>query len=141
MIIVDTPENYVWNVDRKLDKIKVHMYSINSTSTLFSCSIRAIYNRVHYAQNKPLVLKLYIPEINTSILPGLFQLQMRIPFPFLHTKDLRTSLLITRTRSFYSPICRGYIRKVSVHLVQKYFPHDCSTDSISCSEHLMKKIS
>ena len=33
---------------------------------------------------------------------------------------------------------RGYIRKVSVHLVQKYFPHDCSTDSISCSEQ--KKI-
>ena len=42
-----------------------------------------------------------------------------------------------------SPVCRGYISKVSVHFVQKYFPHDFSTDSISCSErekrNLMKK--
>ena len=28
----------------------------------------------------------------------------------------------------------GSIRKVSVYLVQKYFLHDCSTDSLSCSE-------
>ena len=33
---------------------------------------------------------------------------------------------------FYSPVLRGYIRKVSIHLVQKYFPHDCSTDSLFC---------
>ena len=31
---------------------------------------------------------------------GLFQLQMRISFPFLRAKHLRTSLLIMRTRSF-----------------------------------------
>ena len=35
---------------------------------------------------------------------------------------------------FYSSVRRGYISKVSVHLVQKYFPHDCSIDSISCSK-------
>ena len=35
---------------------------------------------------------------------------------------------------FFSPVRRGYIRKVSVHLVQKYFLHDCSTDSTSCSK-------
>ena len=29
---------------------------------------------------------------------------------------------------------RGYIRKVSVKLVPKYFSRDCSTDSISCSK-------
>ena len=76
---------------------------------------------------------------------GLLQIQMRISFPFLLAKELRRFLLIMRTRSFYSPICRGYIRKVSLHLVHKYFPHDCSTDSISCSEwkkrNLMKTIS
>ena len=33
---------------------------------------------------------------------GLFQIQMRISFPFLSAKDLRTSLLITRTRSFFT---------------------------------------
>ena len=35
---------------------------------------------------------------------------------------------------FYSLVHRGYIRKVSVQLVPKYFSRDCSTDSISCSE-------
>ena len=35
---------------------------------------------------------------------------------------------------FYSLVRRGYIRKVSVQLVQKYFSRVCSTDSISCSE-------
>ena len=59
---------------------------------------------------------------------------MRISFIFLLAKDLRTSLLIMKTRSFYSPARIGYIRKVSVDLVQKYFLHDCSTDSISCSK-------
>ena len=44
-----------------------------------------------------------------------------------------------RTNIFYSPVRRGYIRKVSVHLVQNYFPHDFSTDSISCSEQKIKE--
>ena len=69
MIIVDTPEKDVSNVDRKLDKRKVYTYSINSSSTLFSCSILAMYNRVRLAQNKRLILKLYITGINTSIFP------------------------------------------------------------------------
>ena len=58
---------------------------------------------------------------------------------FLLAKDLPRFLLITRTRIFYSPVRRGYIRKVSVHLVQTYFLHDCSTDSISCSERGKKE--
>ena len=40
---------------------------------------------------------------------------------------------------FYSHVCRGYIRKVSVHLVQEYFPHDFSTDSLSCSKQGRKE--
>ena len=35
---------------------------------------------------------------------------------------------------FYSLVRRGYIHKVSVQLVQKYFSRVCSTNSISCSE-------
>ena len=63
-----------------------------------------------------------------------FQLQMGFLFPFLRANDLRSSLLNIRARSFYSLVRRGYIRKVSVKLVQKYFSRVCSTDSISCSE-------
>ena len=68
MIIVNTPEKDVSKIDRKLDKRKIRTSSINSSSALFSCSIRAMYNRVHRAQNKSLILKSYIPGINTSIL-------------------------------------------------------------------------
>ena len=35
---------------------------------------------------------------------------------------------------FYSLVCRGYIRKVSVQLVKTYFSRVCITDSSSCSE-------
>ena len=58
---------------------------------------------------------------------------MRILFPFLITKNINRFLLLTRARSFYSPLRRGYIGKVSVYLAHKYFVHDCSTDSISFS--------
>ena len=47
MSTVDTPENDLSNVDDKYDMRKVRTSSVNSSSTLFSCSIRAIYNRVH----------------------------------------------------------------------------------------------
>ena len=57
MSIVDTPVKDVPNVDSKLDKRKIHTSLINSSSKLFSCSIRAMYNRVHRAQNQLLVLK------------------------------------------------------------------------------------
>ena len=43
MIIVNTPEKYVPNVDQKLYMRKVLTYSVNSSSILFSCSIRAMY--------------------------------------------------------------------------------------------------
>ena len=40
---------------------------------------------------------------------------------------------------FYSLVRRGYMRKVSVQLIPRYFPCDCSTDSISCSERKNRK--
>ena len=49
MSSVEIPQNNVSNVDRKLDKRKMRNYSINSSSTLFYCSISSIYNRVHCA--------------------------------------------------------------------------------------------
>ena len=67
--IIDAPEKDVSNIDRKIGKRNVRTSSIKSSSTLFSCSIRAMYNRVHRAQSKRLILKSYINGINTSILP------------------------------------------------------------------------
>ena len=65
MIIVNTPENDASKLDSKLDKRELRTYSIKSLSMLFSCSIRAMYNRFHRDQNKRLMLKSYIPWINT----------------------------------------------------------------------------
>ena len=67
--MVDTPEKYVSNVNRKVDKRKTRTSLIKPSSTLFSCSIRTMYNRVHRLQNQCLMLKSYIPGINTSISP------------------------------------------------------------------------
>ena len=47
MSIVDTPEKDVSKFDRIPDKRKVRTSSIKSSSTLFSCSIRAMYNIFH----------------------------------------------------------------------------------------------
>ena len=46
-----------------------------------------------------------------------FQIQMGFSFPFLLANNLRSSLMIMRTLSFYSLVRRGYIRKVSLQLV------------------------
>ena len=43
MSMVDTPEKYLSNVDGKSDMIKVSRSSIKSSSTLFYCSIHAMY--------------------------------------------------------------------------------------------------
>ena len=51
----------------KSDMIKVRKSSINSSSTLFYCSICAMYNIFYCAQNKSLMLKSYIPGINTLV--------------------------------------------------------------------------
>ena len=67
MIIVNTPEKDVSNVDRKLDKRKVHAPSIKSSSTLFSYSMHAMYNIFHRVQYNYLMLKLYVTVINTLI--------------------------------------------------------------------------
>ena len=70
----------------------------------------------------------------TKPLDESFQLHMGFSFPFLRANDLRSSSLIMRTHIFYSIVSSGYILKVSVQLVPKYFSRDCSSDSISCSE-------
>ena len=56
MSIVDNTENKLSNVDRKYDMKKVCTFSVRSSSTLFSCSTRAMYNRVNSAKTKRLVL-------------------------------------------------------------------------------------
>ena len=57
MSIVDTPEKDVSNVDRKTYKRKICTSLINSSSTLFSFPIRAMFNRVHRAQSQCLALE------------------------------------------------------------------------------------
>ena len=51
MIIIDIPENDLSNAGRKYDMGKVRTSWVNSSLTLFLCSVRAIYNRVNYAKN------------------------------------------------------------------------------------------
>ena len=77
MSILDTPEKTVSNIDWEADKRKICTSLIKSSSKIFSCLIRAIYNRVHCAQNKRLMLKSFIPAINTSIVPKKY---MKISF-------------------------------------------------------------
>ena len=51
MSIVDTPEKDSAKFHWKSDMRKVRTSSVNSTSTLFSCSICAMYNRVNCDKN------------------------------------------------------------------------------------------
>ena len=69
MIIVNTPENGLSNVDQKYYMIKVRTSSVKSSSTLFSCSICIIYNRGNSAEKQRLVLKSYITGISSLIYP------------------------------------------------------------------------
>ena len=57
MSIVDTPEKYFPNVDRKYDMRKLLTYLVRALSTLFSCSMRAMYIRVNIAQKQHLIVK------------------------------------------------------------------------------------
>ena len=57
------------NLIGKLDERKVRISSTKSSSTLFSCSLHAMYNRLHCAQNNHLMLKSFIPAINKSNFP------------------------------------------------------------------------
>ena len=67
MSIVNNPEKDLYNVDWKSDMRKVRTSSVNSSSTLFSCSIYAMYNKVNRALKKRLMLNLYLPGINTPV--------------------------------------------------------------------------
>ena len=50
MSIVDTAENDFSNVEGKYDTNKVCTYMLKRSSTLFSCLVRSIYNRLNCAQ-------------------------------------------------------------------------------------------
>ena len=69
IIIVDTPEKDISNVDRKSDMIKVHTSSVKSSLSLFSCTIRAMYSIFNRAQKQSLMLKSYLPGVNLSVYP------------------------------------------------------------------------
>ena len=90
--IVDTPEKDVSNVDRKADKRKIRTLLIQSSSTLFSCLICAMYNKGHCAQNQHLMLKSFIPAINTSIFANFF---MKISFLKNLSMNYMPGLIIT----------------------------------------------
>ena len=57
MIIVDATENDLSNAEGKSGTRKVCTSSVSLSSTLFSCSVRAMYNRVHRDQKQRLMLK------------------------------------------------------------------------------------
>ena len=87
MSIVDTPENNVSNVDRKLDKRKIHTYSISHHQHYFlvqyvQCIIELIVIK------RRLVLKSYIIGINTSI------------FPKKHYENIPTEKLVNELHSW-----------------------------------------
>ena len=65
---VNTIETYLSNVDRKSGMKKLHTSLVQSSSTIFSCSIRSIYNIVIHTKKQRLMLKLCLPGINTLIL-------------------------------------------------------------------------
>ena len=48
MSIVDTPENNLFHFDQKSDMRKVRTYSVKTSATLFSCSIRTMYNKTSH---------------------------------------------------------------------------------------------
>ena len=51
MSIIKTPEKYLSNVECKSDRWKARTSSVNLSSTLFSFSIRAMYNRLNHEEN------------------------------------------------------------------------------------------
>ena len=69
IIIVDNPEKYLSNIGEKYDMRKVCTSFVNSSSTLFSCSICTIYNGINCDQKQRLMLKSYIPGIESFIFP------------------------------------------------------------------------
>ena len=64
MVIFDTPEKDLTHGEEKAVTRKVHESSVNSSLTLFLCSVSAMYNRVHRDQNQRLMLKSFIPGLD-----------------------------------------------------------------------------
>ena len=66
MSIFNTPEKDISNFEGEYDTRRVRKSSVKSSSTLSSCSICAMYNRVNCTKIR-IVLKSYIPGINSFI--------------------------------------------------------------------------
>ena len=101
----------------------LYIFSKNMKISMILCKVRDsdiaalppmnIQNQLHASKQTHTVGS----EINTKykcqnhgsdiIATGFFHLQMRISFPFLRAKDLYTSLLIMRTRSFFTLLYIG----------------------------------
>ena len=63
MRIVHTHEKDLSNAEGEVVTRKVRISLVKSCSTLFSCSVREMYNIVYHDQRKRLMLKSYIPGI------------------------------------------------------------------------------
>ena len=61
---------------------------------------------------------MYIYPLKYGIVPALFQLEMRISFPFLLTKDIDRFLLIMITRIFYTLL---YVGGIYARLVYTWY--------------------
>ena len=57
MRIVDITEKDFYNDEGKSETRKVYISLIKSSSIIFSCSVREIYNRVHPSQKQRLILR------------------------------------------------------------------------------------
>ena len=65
MSIVDNHKNF----EGKYDRSKVRTSSVNLSSTLFSCSIHAMYNRLNRANKQHIMFKSNITGMNSLIVP------------------------------------------------------------------------
>ena len=55
--VFETPEKYLSHGEEKSVTRKVSTYSVKSYSTVFSCSLHAMHNRVYHAQKQGIMLK------------------------------------------------------------------------------------
>ena len=65
MSIVDNHKNF----EGKYDRSKVRTSSVNSSSTIFSWSIHAMYDRLNRDNKQHLMFKSYITGMNSLIVP------------------------------------------------------------------------
>ena len=99
--------------------------TVVGSNTIFRQINKIQISDIHYQAHKSFGL-MVIGNVGNNLLPNplvveLFQLQMGLSFSFLRANYLRLSLLNIRARSFLISCTQGYIRKVSVQLIQIFF--------------------